>query len=451
MRASYISQFVAAAKAASPAVHDAEDDEGAAEEEQEKREVGPETEEMREAKRKVVKDLVASVRVLRIEASDKEFEGFANLVLSLILSLFASDHADFATLILAFVDTLALNGDRTTLPTLATRYSAISTVFNSLPVPTIPTDPEMPYNSIPATLRLAVLLKLITYASSHDDFSVIRPALDRLESWLTAWGFGLGTPGEEEGNAAVSHIVTSLLAKSHALEARSILLSHLSVPSVVEGSAVTPSRSAAKLSSQLIVLSLAQPDVFDFTTLSQLVAPSLPALAQLVTIFQTGDVAAFTSFAAAHGEVIKEQGLDVGALERKLKLLALAELCSKKVGEQVSYSEMAEALQMGSQADVSAFDEEVETWVIDGGSNLSSPHLSRIDVVNAAIRASLISGRLSQPLQSFQVTLAAPRTFTPSHWAALESRLRGWRSSLDAILESVGKGGGAGELASITV
>lgn len=58
----------------------------------------------------------------------------------------------------------------------------------------------------------------------------------------------------------------------------------------------------------------------------------------------------------------------------------------------------------------------------------------------AAIRASLISGRLSQPLLSFHVTRAAPRSFTPAHWSQLQGRLEGWRTSLDSILDSVSKG-----------
>lgn len=38
------------------------------------------------------------------------------------------------------------------------------------------------------------------------------------------------------------------------------------------------------------------------------------------------------------------------------------------------------------------------------------------------------------------MTRAAPRAFTASHWTQLESRLQGWRTSLDAILDSVAKG-----------
>lgn len=80
---------------------------------------------------------------------------------------------------------------------------------------------------------------------------------------------------------------------------------------------------------------------------------------------------------------------------------------------------------------------------------LSPPHRPTDSSLFPAIRASLISGRLSQPLLSFHVTRAAPRSFTPAHWMQLQGRLEGWRTSLDSILDSVAKGlqvdGGAGQ------
>jgi translation initiation factor 3 subunit M len=358
VRVSYISQFAAAAKAAAPTPEVVDDDDGGEGEDREKKEAEEESEETKEAKRKVVKDMLSSIKGLRLEGTDKEFEGFANLILSLILSLFASSHPDFPTLILILSDALSFSADRSANPTLSARYSSLATIFNSLPSPAT------------NALRLTVLLKLISYASSNDDFSVIQPALARLESWLVEWGFGPGTSGEEEGNAAIATVVSSLLAKSRLAEARTLLLAHLSSPSAVSGTSTTPSSSTAKLASQLIGLSLALPTVFDFSSLSTLPAvasPSVPTLATLLSMFQTGDVAAFEQFAKENQAVLDEQKLDAGALERKLRLLALAELCSKRVGELVSYEEIATALRL--QADAGDDGEEVETWVIDGTSD----------------------------------------------------------------------------------
>jgi len=316
--------------------------------------------EARAAKQAVVKDVIDSLAGLTLLATDKEFEGFSNLLLALIQSLFGPSHAEFGSLILALVDAVALSGERIAGPTLPARYTAISTIFNSLPTP-----PHATINSA-STLRLAVLIKLVNYAASNDDFAVISPALAQLESWLVQWGFGLGTSGEEEGNAAVSQVVSALVSKGQAEQARTILLAHLAAGSAVEGQAKTPSASAAKLASQLISITLSIPSVFDLSSLGSLpavAAPSVPALSTLLAIFQSGDVAAFTAFIKAEASVLAEQKLEADQLEHKLRLLALAELCSTRVGESVSYSQVAEALKLSAVNDDG---EEVETWVIDG-------------------------------------------------------------------------------------
>lgn len=54
-----------------------------------------------------------------------------------------------------------------------------------------------------------------------------------------------------------------------------------------------------------------------------------------------------------------------------------------------------------------------------------------------AIRATLISGRLSQPNQTFFITSALPRAFNEQHWDLLESRLQGWKKALGKIRESI--------------
>lgn len=57
-----------------------------------------------------------------------------------------------------------------------------------------------------------------------------------------------------------------------------------------------------------------------------------------------------------------------------------------------------------------------------------------------AIRASLLTGRLSQPTQSLSITRALPRSFESKHWSTIEQRLQSWRKSLDSILASTQRG-----------
>ncbi|GAA5905069.1 hypothetical protein JCM5296_000465 [Sporobolomyces johnsonii] len=410
-RQPYIAQLASAAQAAQPPAP--EQPEVADEDEVEGEKKVVESDETREAKRKVVAQLLASTHAVRLEATDKEFEGFSNLVLSLVLALFPAEHADFASHVLALADAITFSADRTANPSLSARYASLATLFNSLP-------------STLHSLRLTTFLKLVAYAAQNDDFAVIAPALAQFESWLLDWGFGPGSHGEEEGNAAVSQVAEALISKGKQTEARTLLVSHLSSPSAVKGQASTPSASASKLASTLIALSLAVPDVYDFTALSPsatpaVASPSVPALAQLLQIFQSGDLAAFSSFDfSAVSQVSTGVVLDKEQLEKKLKLVKLAELCSERVGQTVGYGEIAQALGLNPSSEDEG--EEVETWVID------------------AIRASLLTGRLSQPTQSLSITRALPRSFTASHWSLVQTRLESWRASLDSILSSTEKG-----------
>jgi len=315
-----------------------------------------ESEETRQAKRKVVARLISSLKDRRLEATDKEFEGFSNLVLSFILSLFPTDHEEFSSHVLSLADAISHSADRTANPSLSTRYATLATLFNSLPSSSSPSK----------QLQLAVLLKLISYAAQNDDFAVILPALNKFESYLVSWGYSLGTQGEEEGNAAVAQVVDLLVQKGKLVEARSLLESHLSTPSAVKGQSATPSSSASQLASSLIALSLALPDVYDFASLStsrypSLSNPSSSELKQLLEIFQKGDLSSFDSISFPIS--VSSLTLEKEQLAKKLKLVKLAELCSERVGETVEYGEIAKALDLGTDGDEG---EEVETWVIDG-------------------------------------------------------------------------------------
>ncbi|GAA5882306.1 hypothetical protein JCM16303_004062 [Sporobolomyces ruberrimus] len=413
-RQSFVSQLSSAAQEAQPPAPEAAEEEQEGDEDKKVEE----SEETREAKRKVVAQVLESIKDTRLEATDKEFEGFSNLVLSFILSLFPVEHSDFASHVLALADAISFSADRTANPSLSTRYATLATLFNSLPSSSASLN----------QLRLAVLLKLISYAAQNDDYAVILPALSKFEHYLVSWGYGPGTHGEEEGNAAVSQVVDVLVQKGKLVEARSLLVSHLSSPSAVDGRSATPSSSASQLASSLIALSLALPNEYDFASLTtsrfpSLASPSSPELKQLLEVYQKGDLSSFQSISFPVS--VASLTLEKEQLQKKLRLIKLAELCSERVGETVQYGEIAKALDLQTDGDEG---EEVETWVID------------------AIRASLLTGRLSQPTQSLSITRALPRSFESKHWSTIEQRLQSWRKSLDAILASTqrGLGGRAG-------
>ncbi len=130
----------------------------------------------------------------RLEATDKEFEGFSNLVLSFILALFPADHAEFASHVLTLADAISYSADRTANP--------------------FPLDPlRHPCHPLqlasfdfglvePAPPRRSPQTHFVRRPKRRFRRHPPRPQPVRIVPLVV--GFGPGTQGEEEGNAAVS-------------------------------------------------------------------------------------------------------------------------------------------------------------------------------------------------------------------------------------------------------
>lgn len=402
-RQDFLQQFVTAAQAIESALAELNVD--GAEPSEEK------LEEVREAQRTLVSDLLAAAEGSRLEATDRELEGFSNLILSFVLNLFSVSNPAFSANILRLVSLVLTGADRPTLPSLSARYTALATLFNALPTSQSP-------DSSTESLRLNLLVQMIEFALANDDFAIVASPLASIHSWLIEWGFAVGCAQEQYGNEAVASIAKALIAKSHSEPARQLVVTHISQSA--SGTSNSPD-SLAALVTVLAVSTLAQPDVYDFGQLAALPSYASSAagqLGELAAIMGRGDVAALDAFVAANGGLLSEHSLEASALTYKLRLVALAELCSRRVGDSVPYAEVADVLKLPAEAAEKDEGEEVENWLID------------------AIRAGLVSGKLSQTTRSFRITQAAPREFTHEHWLQLQSGLQRWRSSIDDILES---------------
>ena len=122
---------------------------------------------------------------------------------------------------------------------------------------------------------------------------------------------------------------------------------------------------------------------------------------------------------------------------RKLRLIALTTLAARSEKQQLTYAEVAAALQVDEK--------EVEPWVIEGESTIHAHHQpgvrrdsahDRSDVgfpaetACTAIGASLLRARLSQPQSLIRITYVSSRaapSFGQSEWQLLEKRLGQWQ------------------------
>lgn len=123
----------------------------------------------------------------------------------------------------------------------------------------------------------------------------------------------------------------------------------LSLPSVSSSSTLST-----------ITLALRLPSILSFDSLlsSPAVASTTTPLLSLVKIYQTGTLASFRQWVSANASVVSEHQLDERVLEKKMRVLALVGLCASKEDGEVSYQEIADALEVDEK--------DVEVWVIDG-------------------------------------------------------------------------------------
>ncbi|SDA05454.1 BZ3501_MvSof-1269-A2-R1_Chr5-2g07407 [Microbotryum saponariae] len=396
----------------------------------------PVTEDQRQQRRTLLEQLLNDLKGVRIQALDREFQGFAHLFLSLILSTYKVTDQAFANAVLNLVDALAFSQGKNAQPTLSTRYATLANVFNAL---------DTTRENALDRLRLRVVEKLVEAAAQNDDYLVIEPVVRSLEAWLIQWGFAgetISNENRQKGDEAVLKIVKLLNKGQHVVPRlaqleKDLLVGHLSHAAAVDDLVEASSTTQNELASHLIALVLRLPNEYDFSSLSNLKAlqrPSTQLLAQVLNVFlQPGSTVVDLEVVLSSDSVVPQLesfGLDVDSLKNKLRLIGLSELCSTRVGQRVPYDEISKTLKLSQKEEEEEEEEEgssrteegVENWVID------------------AIRAGLVSGRLQGSERKFWVTQARARSFGQDRWIVLEQRLSEWRVSLDGILDSVKKG-----------
>lgn len=117
-------------------------------------------------------------------------------------------------------------------------------------------------------------------------------------------------------------------------------------------------------------------------------------------------------------------------MERKIRLLTLASLGFQHIGQDLPYASIASTLQVDPA--------DVEKWVIDGEFLHLFLYISHYaNNAHTVIRVGLLSGKLSQTMQTLHITRSAARTFEREQWQALEKRLVAWKAGLSGVLEVV--------------
>ncbi|KAG5648768.1 hypothetical protein DXG03_000116 [Asterophora parasitica] len=334
-------------------------------------------------KRSVFQMVAVEVKSLG-DGTDKEIEGFFNLLFSHLFSLHVSEASDTKIYVNAFVQLLTHQPSERKF----IKYRILSNLFNAV--------------ERTSSLRPLVYTALVRLAGSNGDLDALQISRANVKKWLSEW------------NIAQNDKAAFLKTVSGAYETASQPATAYDYERLYVQTLPSTSSDAQAAAVNLIATAVRLPTVFDFDPLFKLdaiVAVKDHELFSLLQIFLNNGLLEFKSWEASHADALEQHKLDRTQLERKIRLLTLASLAFQHIGRDLPYSKIGEALQVNPA--------EVEKWAID------------------VIRAGLVWGKLSQTTQSLHITRATARTFEKEQWEALEKRLQAWKAGLSGVLEVV--------------
>ncbi|KAI0029925.1 hypothetical protein K488DRAFT_55321 [Vararia minispora EC-137] len=317
------------------------------------------------------------------EGTDREIEGFFNLLFAHLLTLWPISSDNTKQHVSALLNTVtSSSGDNTT------KYRILSNLFNALPRS--------------SRLRLTVYNCLLSLANSQDDLGVLQLSHGDVEKWLSEWDVSASEKSE----------FLQLLISAHA-NADQPVDAYLYKLAYVR-SLDSKSAEARTAALDAIATALTNPTIFDFDPLFKLdavVAAKDDPLFSLLRIFLSGGLPELEAWHGSNSGALEKHNLSYDQLERKMRLLALAALAFQNVGADIPYATIASTIRVDQSA--------VESWAID------------------IIRAGLLVGKLSQSSQTLRVLRASARVFGRPQWTLLEQRLLTARMSLSHVLEVI--------------
>ncbi|KAK4105547.1 PCI-domain-containing protein [Parathielavia hyrcaniae] len=324
---------------------------------------------------------------------EKDFAGAYNLLIHLVLQ--SKDPKKFLPTVCG-----NLQKPITSSPvhgfTLA--INALSTIFNLL-------ERNNP-------LRYNVFLQIIRLIRQHNQYEVLKPRLKNLEAWFDAWD-----TNEDDQRRLLVEASDAAADAGDDEESYHYLVKALATFDRDEQEEIT-SEEAQRLSLKAVRMAISSQTRFDFQELRalptvQALGDSQPVYSQLLDIFTEQDLEDYNDFRDEHEGWIEKEKLDHEKLQRKMRLLTFASLAASTPNREISYADIAKALQIPS--------ENVEMWTID------------------VVRSKLVEGRLSQQQKVFLVHRTTYRVFGERQWRELGTRVDQYKLVVDRLISHLRK------------
>ncbi|CAL9219158.1 unnamed protein product [Arabidopsis halleri] len=257
--------------------------------------------------------------------------------------------------------------------------------------------------------RFQVYMKALTLAVDGKVTEYIVSSFKKVDNFLKEWNIDI--KDQRELFLAIANVLKE--NKSLVNESLKFLTKYLATFSNEDTQVLDEAKEeAVRAVIEFVKAStIFQCDLLDLPAVAQLEKDAKYApVYQLLKIFLTQRLNAYTEFQNANPEFLQSYGLADEDCVSKMRLLSLVDLASDESGK-IPYASIKDALQVN--------EEDVELWIVK------------------AITAKLIDCKMDQMNQVVIVSRSSEREFGTKQWQSLRTKLATWKDNISNIITTI--------------
>ncbi|XP_010463617.1 PREDICTED: eukaryotic translation initiation factor 3 subunit M-like [Camelina sativa] len=257
--------------------------------------------------------------------------------------------------------------------------------------------------------RFQVYMKALTLAVDGKVTEYIVSSFKKIDNFLKEWNIDI--KDQRELFLAIANVLKE--NKSLVKESLTFLTKYLATFSNEDAQGLDEAKEEAVRAVIEFVKasSIFQCDLLDLPAVAQLEKDAKYApVYQLLKIFLTQRLNAYTEFQNANSDFLQSHGLVDEDCLTKMRLLSLVDLASDESGK-IPYASIKDTLEVN--------EEEVELWIV------------------RAITAKLIDCKMDQMNQVVIVSRCSEREFGTKQWQSLRTKLATWRDNISNIITTI--------------
>lgn len=257
--------------------------------------------------------------------------------------------------------------------------------------------------------RFQVYMKALTLAVDGKVTEYIVSSFKKIDNFLKEWNIDI--KDQRELFLAIANVLKE--NKSLVNESLKFLTKYLATFSNEDAQVLDEAKEEAVRAVIEFVKasSIFQCDLLDLPAVAQLEKDAKYApVYQLLKIFLTQRLNAYTEFQNANSGFLQSYGLSNEDCVTKMRLLSLVDLASDESGK-IPYTSIKDTLQVNEQ--------DVELWIVK------------------AITAKLIECKMDQMNQVLIVSRSSEREFGTKQWQSLRTKLATWKDNISSIITTI--------------